>query len=161
MYFNVILTKTVNFWLSTSEATSTVTVEYELTKEDLHLKKLEIRIPIPYVNSCILYFFLHDLVILIQPRPSCSPKLNSDNSTCKYDRDNEVIVWLVEAEKSLESSDMLEFTIDADDPDLLFPMNISFVGYCSYCGVKVCMHPIFTFIISGPDVICLHFFIGK
>lgn len=48
-----------------------------------------------------------------------------------------LIVWEITSEDVIEKTGLLEFTIDTDDSDILFPMEVFFRGYRSYSGIKV------------------------
>lgn len=56
---------------------------------------------------------------------------------CTFGRFSSLITWEIVSEHNIDSNGLLEFSIDINDPDLLFPIEVSFKGYSIHSGINV------------------------
>ncbi len=110
----------VNCWPDADSGTVTVNLEYELKNPSLSLHNVVVSIPLPSGAEPVI----------------SDPPAHGDYSINPHTGRLE---WVIEevSEAAGTSSGSLEFEVQGDDADELFPVGIEFVSQKGMCGVEV------------------------
>ncbi|GAA6019525.1 hypothetical protein JCM10207_003732 [Rhodosporidiobolus poonsookiae] len=111
---------TINCWPSADSGNLTVNLEYELNNPSLSLHNVVISIPLPAGAE----------PVISDPPAHGSYAINPHSGRLEWTID-EV------SEAAGSGSGSLEFEVEGDDTDALFPVAIDFVSQQSMCGVEV------------------------
>ncbi|KAJ3201835.1 Coatomer subunit delta, partial [Clydaea vesicula] len=107
----------INCWPSpTGSGTCDVNIEYELQKSDMELRDVIISIPFPG-NS--------------------PPSIGDVEGDYFIDKQKRQIDWQLPLIDNSNASGVLEFTVNSDDTNAFFPVNVIFNSVKTFCDVKV------------------------
>lgn len=116
--------RTVNCWPDADSGTVTVNLEYDLKNPSLSLHNVVISIPLP---------------------PGAEPSISDPPAHGDYSINPHTgrLEWVIEevSEQAGTSNGSLEFEVQGDDADELFPVGIEFVSQKGMCGVEVRLLP--------------------
>lgn len=117
---------TVNCWPDADSGTITVNLEYELKNPSLSLHNVTISIPLPSGSE----------PVISDPPAHGTYNINPHTGT---------LDWVIEevSEAAGTGSGSLEFEVEGEDADLLFPVGVEFVSQKGMCGVEVRFLPSF------------------
>jgi hypothetical protein len=107
---------TINAWPSVSGSDSYVNIEYESVAE-FDLQHVTVVIPLPALAS--------------------APQVNQIDGDWKYDARKSALIWTIEIVDDSNRSGALEFVVPAADPNMFFPVEVSFNATSTLCDVGV------------------------
>jgi hypothetical protein len=116
-----VLPLSVSSWPNVSSDGVSVSVEYELTRKDLQLNNLVIKIPIP------------------QQQRGANVKVEDlQTGSYRYDQKNSELVWnLEDIDADLNPTGSLEFTVPSGDESGFFPISIQFTSKQTLSQIRV------------------------
>jgi len=105
----------INCWPSVSGGESFVSIEYEANSIDLH--NVVISIPLPALRD--------------------PPQVNQVDGDFRWDSRRSVLFWEIELVDDANRNGSMEFVVPAADPDIFFPIDVSFASKSTLCDIVV------------------------
>jgi len=106
----------INCWPSASGRESYVNIEYE-SSASYDLQNVVIAIPLPHGSQ--------------------APSVNQVDGDWRFDRGQCCLIWSIDLIDDTNRSGSMEFVVPAADPDVFYPVEVSFAANHTFCDITL------------------------